>query len=76
MDIPATATTATTATTGVAPETLAIEGGTPVRQPRINPTGERFGDEELRLLEEVIRFGASSSARALVRPITPCLLAQ
>jgi dTDP-4-amino-4,6-dideoxygalactose transaminase len=49
MGIPATATTV------VAPETLAIEGGTPVRQPRINPAGERFGEEELQLLEEVIR---------------------
>ena len=34
---------------------LAIHGGEPVCRPRLNPGGERFGDDELRLLEEVIR---------------------
>ena len=36
-------------------ERLAIHGGAPVCASRLNPGGERFGDEELRLLEEVIR---------------------
>lgn len=36
-------------------ERLAIHGGVPVCAQRLNPGGERFGDEELRLLEEVIR---------------------
>ena len=36
-------------------ERLAIHGGEPVRRERVNPTGERFGDAELRQLEEVIR---------------------
>ena len=36
-------------------DVLAIHGGTPVRAARLSPTGERFGDEELRQLEEVIR---------------------
>ncbi len=36
-------------------ETLALHGGAPVRPSPLNPRGERFGDEELRLLEEVIR---------------------
>jgi len=36
-------------------ETLAIHGGIPVRQNRISGTGERFGDEELALVTDVIR---------------------
>ena len=43
------------AKTSQAESTLAIDGGQPVRPNRINPTGERFGDAELRQLEEVIR---------------------
>ena len=35
--------------------TLAIHGGQPVRRSRLSPSGERFGDEELRLVGEVIR---------------------
>ncbi|MBM4086410.1 MAG: hypothetical protein FJ272_16615, partial [Planctomycetes bacterium] len=36
-------------------EKLAIHGGQPVRKQKISPSGIRFGDEELQLLEEVIR---------------------
>jgi len=36
-------------------EKLAIRGGEPVRSKRIAPTGERFGDEEVALVTEVIR---------------------
>ena len=34
---------------------LAIQGGEPVRDRPIQPTGERFGDEEIALLTEVVR---------------------
>ena len=34
---------------------LALHGGEPTCNPRLNRTGERFDDAELRLLEEVIR---------------------
>jgi len=36
-------------------EKLAIHGGEPVRRERIAPSGERFGDEEIALVTEVIR---------------------
>jgi len=36
-------------------ECLAIDGGQPVCAERIAPTGERFGDEEIALVTEVIR---------------------
>jgi len=36
-------------------ETLALYGGKPVRATPIAPDGERFGEEEIRLLVEVIR---------------------
>jgi len=36
-------------------DALALEGGRPVRSEPIAPTGERFGDEEIALLVEVIR---------------------
>ncbi|MBT3379144.1 MAG: DegT/DnrJ/EryC1/StrS family aminotransferase [Lentisphaerae bacterium] len=35
--------------------TLAIHGGQPVRKSPISPSGERFGDDEIALLTEVIR---------------------
>jgi len=34
---------------------LAVHGGVPVREKPIAPSGERFGDEEIRLLTEVVR---------------------
>ena len=36
-------------------DSLAVNGGTPVRKEPINSTGERFGDREIELLTEVIR---------------------
>ncbi|NOZ20624.1 MAG: DegT/DnrJ/EryC1/StrS family aminotransferase [Planctomycetes bacterium] len=36
-------------------ERLAIDGGQPICAERIAPTGERYGDEEIALLTEVIR---------------------
>jgi len=53
-------------------ESLAIDGGQPVRAERISSSGERFGDEEIALVTEVIRSqklncNAGTKAREFAR---------